>query len=93
MERELWRYLSRSQLGYKFSRQMPIGPFYVDFLCRQKGLIIEVDGWSHDVAPERDVIRDEYFEQEGYRILHFTNHDVRTNVAGVVAAVQQALAQ
>jgi hypothetical protein len=34
-ERHLWRHLSRRQLaGYKFSRQMPIGPFVCDFLCR-----------------------------------------------------------
>ena len=33
-ERALWRYLARSQLGAKFSRQMPVGPFYADFLCR-----------------------------------------------------------
>jgi hypothetical protein len=26
-ERELWKYLSRSQLGVKFSRQMQVGPF------------------------------------------------------------------
>ncbi len=33
-ERALWRYLSRSQLGAKFSRQMQVGPYFADFLCR-----------------------------------------------------------
>jgi BirA family biotin operon repressor/biotin-[acetyl-CoA-carboxylase] ligase len=34
-ERLLWRYLSRSQLGAKFSRQMQVGSFFADFLCRE----------------------------------------------------------
>ncbi len=29
----LWEKLRRKQLGYKFCRQVPIGPSVVDFLC------------------------------------------------------------
>ncbi|MFO6446419.1 endonuclease domain-containing protein [Erythrobacter sp. NE805] len=53
-ERTLWVYLARSQLGAKFSRQMPVGPFFADFLCRELSLVVELDGISHDIAPERD---------------------------------------
>ncbi|MCP9221592.1 DUF559 domain-containing protein [Erythrobacter sp. LQ02-29] len=45
-ERKLWPYLARSALGAKFSRQMPVGPWYVDFLCRELKLAIELDGAS-----------------------------------------------
>ena len=38
-ERALWRYLARSGAGAKFSRQMPVGPYFADFLCRGLGLI------------------------------------------------------
>jgi BirA family biotin operon repressor/biotin-[acetyl-CoA-carboxylase] ligase len=46
-ERRLWTRLSRSQLGHKFSRQMPVGPFIADFLCRSQRLVIELDGGQH----------------------------------------------
>ena len=92
-ERILWRYLSRSQLGVKFSRQMPLGPWFADFLCRELCLVIELDGFSHDVQPERDVGRDRWMVANGYRVLRFTNADVAGNVEGVVTAIQQAIAE
>ena len=87
-ERTLWLYLRKSQLGAKFSRQMQVGPFFPDFLCRELKLIVEVDGHSHDVQPERDVYRDRYLSEAGYRVLHFTNADVLGNVEGVVTAIR-----
>ena len=92
-ERLLWQYLSRSQLGVKFSRQMPVGPFFADFLCRERMLIVELDGFSHDVQPQRDLQRDGYLKQAGYQVLHFTNADVLGNVDGVVAMIAIALGQ
>ncbi len=90
-ERELWRYLCRSQLRVKFSRQMPVGPFFADFLCRERKLIIELDGFSHDIAPERDARRDYYLREAGYRVLHFANTDVFGNCEGVVRAIRLAV--
>ncbi len=90
-ERELWRYLSRSQLGVKFSRQMPVGPFFADFLCRERKLIVELDGFSHDVAPERDVWRDYRLREAGFRVMHFSNANVMGNVEGVVSEIRQAV--
>ena len=91
MERKLWRYLSGSQLGAKFNRQLKVQGFFPDFLCRQRKLIVEVDGYSHDVAPERDRMRDAVLRRAGYRVLHFSNEDVRENVEGVVQAIRRAL--
>ena len=91
-ERLLWQFLSKSQLGVKFSRQMPVGPFFADFLCRERLLIIELDGFSHDVEPERDIYRDRYLAEQGYSVLHFTNTDVLGNVDGVIINIQHSLA-
>ena len=90
-ERALWRQLARCQLGVKFSRQMPVGPFFADFLCRSRKLIVEVDGHSHDVQPERDQARDAYLKSEGYRVLHFSNADVLGNTQGVIEIIRTAL--
>ena len=76
-ERRLWRRLARSQLGAKFSRQMPVGPFFADFLCRELKLAVELDGVSHDLRPERDAARDRWFAGRGYRVLRFANADLR----------------
>jgi very-short-patch-repair endonuclease len=62
-ERRLWRALSRSQLdGHKFRRQATLGNRIADFFCPAKGLIIEVDGETHDV--ERDRARDDILARE-----------------------------
>ena len=92
-ERALWNHLARSQLGVKFSRQMPVGPYFADFLCRELKLVIECDGHSHDVAPERDATRDSWMAREGFTVLHFTNADVLGNVDGVVAAIRAEVAR
>ena len=91
MERKLWRYLSRSQLGAKFSRQMEVEKYYADFLCRSHRLIVELDGFSHEARIGYDAVRDRKLREAGYRVLRFTNEDVRTNVEGVVMAIAREL--
>ncbi len=87
-ERGLWQHLSRGQLGVKFSRQMPTGPWFADFLCRELRLVIELDGFSHDVQPERDVARDRWMHENGYHVLRFGNDAVRDNLEGVVVTIR-----
>ena len=87
-ERALWHYLSRSQTGAKFSRQMPVGPWFADFLCRELLLVVELDGSSHDCAPERDARRDAWMAANGFTVLRFANADVHGNVEGVVTAIR-----
>jgi very-short-patch-repair endonuclease len=90
-ERALWEYLARSQLGAKFSRQMPVGPFFADFLCRELALVIELDGHSHDIDPDRDVRRDRWLREHGYRVLHFTNEDALQATEAVAIAIQEEI--
>ena len=47
-EKALWKYLNKSQLGYKFRRQQPIGKYIADFFCSELKLIIELDGGQHN---------------------------------------------
>jgi very-short-patch-repair endonuclease len=54
----LWRRLRNRQLeGFKFVRQEPVGPYYADFACRERQLIVEVDGSQH-LESTKDVRRD-----------------------------------
>jgi very-short-patch-repair endonuclease len=61
VERLLWGRLRDRQLGgYKFRRQHPIGPFFLDFVCLEKKLVIEVDGGQHAKNLDADVKRSNY---------------------------------
>ena len=89
-EARLWRYLSRSQLdGHKFRRQHVIGNCIVDFFCPAKGLIVEVDGDTHDVA--KDATRDQRNAEQGYSTIRLSNHDVGKNIDGVLALLLEKL--
>ncbi|WP_332818872.1 endonuclease domain-containing protein [Sphingopyxis sp.] len=92
-ERTLWRCLSGRKIdGWKFSRQMPVGPYFADFLCREAQLIVELDGYSHDMRQAHDEHRDHWLAQNGFRVLRFTNSDVMANVEGVVSEIERTLA-
>ena len=90
-ETALWyRLRSRRLNGYKFVRQEPIGPYTVDLICRERRLVIEVDGGRHADNP-RDVVRDKWFIDRNYRVLRFWNNDVLGNMAGVLETIAAAL--
>ena len=85
-ERIVWRHLKNRQLGgFKFVRQEPIGPFIADFVCREKKLVIEIDGATHSSEEEiaRDARRTTFLEGLGYRVLRFSNEQVFENIAAL----------
>jgi very-short-patch-repair endonuclease len=89
-EKRLWCHLSNGQLGgYKFRRQQVIGRFIADFVCASARLIVEVDGDTHKEAS--DLARDAALAAVGYRVVHVTNHDVMTNMDGVLQFIAEAL--
>jgi very-short-patch-repair endonuclease len=75
-ESVLWLQLRDRRLGgFKFARQQPIGPYYVDFVCRDRRLIVEVDGGQHADNPT-DRQRDAYLELLRYRVVRIWNNEV-----------------
>ncbi|MCP3463965.1 endonuclease domain-containing protein [Bradyrhizobium sp. CCGUVB23] len=91
-ETVLWnRIRNRRMDGNKFVRQEPIIGFICDFVCREKRLIIEVDGGQHNESAA-DAVRDERLREKGYKILRFWNNDVLGNIDGVLRTIQTELA-
>lgn len=90
-EIRLWRELRGSRLsGHKFRRQAVIGTRIADFFCAAKGLVIELDGETHD--READMRRDAAIaRQTGFRTLRFTNKDVMHNMQGVLEVLMLVL--
>jgi very-short-patch-repair endonuclease len=84
------RLRSRAINGFKFVRQEPIGPYVVDFICREQRLIIEVDGGQH-ATDKRDVVRDRWLADNHFRVLRFWNNDVIGNIEGVLETIANAL--
>src|SRR3954449_3401305 len=91
-ERKLWyRLRGRSVNNSKFVRQEPIGRYYVDFVCRERRLIVEVDGGQHsDNLADRD--RDADLAALGYRVVRVWNNDVLGNLDGVLEMLEAELA-
>ncbi len=90
-ERRLWSHLRASQLdGFKFTRQLPIGDFVVDFACRSARIAIELDGGQH-ANSATDNNRTAIIEAHGYRVIRFWNNDVLQNTDGVLTAIQEEL--
>jgi len=90
-EQRLWyRLRSRSLYGMKFVWQGPIGPYIVDFVCREHRVIIEVDGGQHS-ENARDVIRDRWLQDHNYRVLRFWNNNLIGNNDGVLETIASAL--
>src|SRR6266851_3899233 len=87
-ERKLWSMLRDRRLnGLKFKRQMPIGRFVVDFACAEAKLIVELDGGQHAVGVDDDRRRTAALEAMGYLVIRFWNHDVLTNMNGVLETI------
>lgn len=87
----LWRHLSSKRLaGLKFSRQMPIAGYKVDFVCRSHKLVIELDGSQHADAMVYDAARTRSLERAGYRVVRFWNNDLTSNMPGVLETIASA---
>jgi very-short-patch-repair endonuclease len=88
-EATLWRHLRNRNLKYKFRRQHPIDFFIIDFYCAEARLLIEIDGPSHleKEQQEYDQARTEYLESLEYKVIRFTNDDVRYNIHIAVATI------
>jgi len=89
VEKRLWQRLRNRQLGVKFRRQQPIGPYIADFVCLELGLIIELDGGQHTKL--EDARRTAALQTLGFRILRFWNNDIIDNIEGVLTAILLAL--
>ena len=72
-EKFIWKaVLSRKQTRERFLRQRPIYNFIVDFFAPNLGLIIEIDGSSHNNKGKYDFYRQEKLESLGFVFLRFT---------------------
>ena len=85
----VWNHLRDKKTGVKFRRQAPIGKYIVDFFSLEIGLVVEIDGSQHyeEKNISYDNRRSAFFKRYGISIIRFNNHDVATNLEGLIEAV------
>ena len=89
-EAMLWNALRGKNLdGYKFRRQHIIGEFIADFICLKQNLIVEVDGGIHQLPENKksDAERTSWLENQGYRVIRFTNDEVLGDLESVLKTI------
>jgi len=73
-EAALWQQIRKSQLGVRFRRQVPIGPYIADFACLNPRVVVEVDGDSH--LGRAESARTAFLEAQGFSVIRIDNEDV-----------------
>jgi very-short-patch-repair endonuclease len=91
-EQAVWELLRAHRMGgLKFRRQHPIGPFFADFACVARKLVIEVDGEHHALQREADSRRTDLMEHAGWRVIRFSASEAVQNPEGVWAGIARVL--
>jgi very-short-patch-repair endonuclease len=91
-EWRLWYRLRGRQLnGFKFRRQVPLGPYFADFACLEATLVVEVDGEHHGEQFAYDARRDRWLGEMGFRVLRFWVTEVDENIEAVIETIADAL--
>ncbi|MCA3561152.1 MAG: endonuclease domain-containing protein [Aestuariivirga sp.] len=93
-EKRLWQALRDRRLdGHKFVRQATVGPYIADFLCRERKLIVELDGATH--SSDADILSDRrrtaHLGRLGYKVVRLQNSDVLNAMDLAVMVIREAL--
>lgn len=86
----LWQNLKGCALGVRFSRQIPVLDFVLDFYCKELKLAIEIDGATHleEETALNDKRRQEHLEENGVTVLRYADGDVRFRLENVLEGIK-----
>lgn len=93
-EQKLWSHLRRDQLGVRFYRQRPLGPYILDFYAPKAKLVVELDGSQHVDDPAqrlKDTQRDAWLHAQGIRVLRFDDRQALIETEAVLEMIFQAV--
>ena len=93
-ENHLWYDFLRTY-PVRFQRQKTIGSYIVDFYCHSAKLVIELDGSQHfsEAATAYDAARTQFLEQQGLKVLRFTNLDVDRHFESVCGMIDKTIGE
>ena len=93
-ETMLWRAVRNHRIdGYGFRRQTPIGPYFADFVCLARKIVVEADGRTHETADAKikDAERDAWFRRAGFRVLRFPDELIIGGLPTVIERIRAAV--
>ena len=69
------------------------GDYIVDFLFRKSKVVVEIDGGYHytEEQQKEDKIRTDWLEQQGYKVVRFTNEQVLCDTDNVLIVLKDIL--
>ena len=85
----LWQNIKQRAYGVQFHRQVPMLEYIADFYCHEIGLVIEIDGDSHDHSFLYDAKRQGELEAYGVSFLRFSNEEVKKNMFSVLLVIEE----
>jgi very-short-patch-repair endonuclease len=79
--------------GWKFRRQQPIGPYFVDFYCSSARLVVEINGPAHDHPDQwaKDERRVAWLEAQGYRVVRIAVEEISSDLDQVLYRIYAEL--
>jgi very-short-patch-repair endonuclease len=92
--RKFWgRVRNRRFGGFKFRREVPLGPYIADFVCSEAQLVVEIDGDQHAEAQAYDAARTRCLERLGYAVIRIPTHEVLHDIAQVLDRLHLAIGE
>jgi very-short-patch-repair endonuclease len=61
------------------------------FYIKSLGVVIEIDGCSHNDKIEYDEYRDKFLESFGLLVIHVKDEDVKNNIRGVLSYLSEII--
>jgi very-short-patch-repair endonuclease len=94
-EHKVWWWLRDRALGYKFRRQVPVGPYILDFYCDELGLAIELDGPQHNTfdMSDYDSERTLFLRERGIEVVRMPNELTDGDGEYGIACIKAAIAR
>ncbi|MGI9117942.1 MAG: endonuclease domain-containing protein [Minisyncoccia bacterium] len=89
-EKNLWYKIlnNKKKIGYKFTRQKPLGEFIADFYCAELLLVLEVDGIIHNLQKAKDIERTKYLNGKyNIKVVRYKNDEVLKNIENVYSDI------
>lgn len=93
-----WEKVRNKKIGLKIVRQKPVlfnylgsqHAFYADFYCKEKSLVIEIDGKIHDNQKEYDEHRNHVMNLLGLKVMRIKNEDIISNIEEVICKIHNS---
>ena len=76
-----------------FDRQRIIGNFIVDFYVKTLGLVVEIDGSSHNDKEEYDQKREEYLISLGLKVYRISDLRVKHDLNNVMVELEKYIVE